>query len=40
MYQKSKEEYSGDVEDNLIKLLSTAGIIIILAICILNIILW
>ena len=40
MYQKSKEEYSGDVEDDLIKLLSTLGVITILVICILNIILW
>jgi hypothetical protein len=39
MYQKSKEEYSGDVEDDLTKFITTAGIIIILAICILNIIL-
>lgn len=39
MYQKSKEEYSADSEDDLIKFISTAGIITIIAICILNIIL-
>ena len=38
-HDEVKEEYSEDSEDDLIKLLSITGIIIILTICILNIIL-
>lgn len=39
MYQKSKEEYSGDVEDDLTKFIATAGILVIIGMCLLNIIL-
>lgn len=39
MYKKSKEEYSGDVEDDLTKFIATAGILIIILFGLINIIL-
>ena len=39
MYQKSKEEYSADSEDDLINFIATAGLLIILGMCLLKIIL-